>query len=492
MDHPASDISAPPLRRIVVCGAGLAGQMTAAALACHLPQTVRVTWLKAEGTGARDFLYGDVTAPTAYDFNLAAAVTEPDLVLNSSTGFSYGTHYAGWGRARRNWVQAFHVPFPVLEGVSLHHYLLQRGLFDLEPYVVSAVAGRAGVFAHPPEDKRHPLSGAEYGYQFDPAAYGALFERQAAQGVEMVAGEIAGVERAGDGIAAIRLADGRSLAADLYIDGSGPDAVLSQGRAPLRRRLGVLTGVEPVAGLGAPLRTVAAGDFGWSSRTPIQGAIRRLTVYAPESEELAIAAHGGGAALRTAFDLGVRDVAWAGNCVAVGHAAGTVEPVTCAPFALLQRDIERLLALIPLSTDMAIERREFNRQFGEDYRNAELFNRALFAGPMPDTPYWRMASQEALDARLAAKIEQFESRGLHVAYDLEPFSTEDWIILHFGMGRRPERHDRIADHVPHDRIDAYLGGVRGAIDQVVKTMPPHAVYRQNLANFLTQQGVPVS
>jgi len=488
MENPAQDGSASRLRHVVVCGAGLAGQLTAAALAKQLPKHIQVTWLKASGTDTRDFLYGSVTAPMAYDFNLSAGVTEPDLVLNSSTVFSFGTHYVGWGGARRNWVQGFHVPFSVLEGVPLYHYLLQRGLFDIEPFVVSAVAGLAGKFAHPPEDQRHPLSRAEYGYQFDPVSYGALFERQAKASVKMVSGKIVEIDRTGDKIGALRLADGQRIEADLYIDCSGPDALLSsQPHGHTGRRLGVVTSQGLAAELGPPLRTVTAEDFGWSSHTPLLDAVRHLTVYAPDCEDEALAAHGETPELCSMLDLGHRDQAWVGNCVAIGLSAGAVEPITCAPSILLQRDIERLLALVPVRTDMAVERREFNRQYVEDYRNAELFNRSLFVGSMPDEPYWRTASAEPLDERLASKIEQFESRGLHVAYDLEPFSLEDWILQHFGMGRRPDRYDRIADHVPRDTINAHLAGLRGAIDQVVKTMPPHAVYRQNLANFLRQE-----
>lgn len=492
MENLASEVSVSPLRHIVVCGTGLAGQMTAAALAHQVPEPVRITWLKVAGTHTRDCLYGNVTAPTAYDFNLSVAIAEPDLILNSSTAFSYGTRYAGWGGQRRDWIQAFHTPFPIPEGVLLHHYLLQRDIFELEPYLVSAVAGRAGVFAHPPDDLRHPLSGAEYGYQFDPVAYGAVFERQAENGVRKVSGAIAAVERDGDHIRSIRLADGQSLAADLYIDCSGPEAVLSSQPGTFTRRLGVLAGQGPAEGLGAPVRTVMAGEFGWSSRTPVQGATMQLTVYAPESEAQALVAHDGAPELHAELALGRRDLAWAGNCVAIGHAAGVVEPVTCAPFILLQRDIQRLLTLLPVAAEMAVERREFNRQFAEDYRNGELFNRALFVGQVPDAPYWRMASAAPLDERLAGKIEQFESRALHVAYDLEPFSPEDWIILHFGMGRRPGRYDRVADQSSRDKVDTYLSERRGAVEQVVRTMPSHDVYRRNLANFLKHQGSPGS
>ena len=67
-----------------------------------------------------------------------------------------------------------------------------------------------------------------------------------------------------------------------------------------------------------------------------------------------------------------------GNCVAIGHAAEVQEPVTHAPMLLLQREIERLLTLVPCSGDMSVERREFNRQSADDFTHAEIFNRALF------------------------------------------------------------------------------------------------------------------
>jgi len=492
MQHLAPDSSATPLKHIVVCGAGLAAQMTVAALSQQAPSRMRVTWLKIAGTGTKDVLYGGVATPTAYDFNLAAGLDEPQLVLDSNTAFSFGTHYSNWGAGHRDWLQAFHAPFPVVDGVLFYHYLLQRGIGDMTPYLVSAEAARRGVFAHPPEDQRHPLSRAEYGYQFDAASYGALFERRITPAVTTVSGTILEVMREGDGIGSLRLADGQSLAADLYIDCSGPDAHLAAhlGAAVTpSARLGVLASQTAAADLGAPVRTVKAGAFGWSAITPVQNASLRLTVYAREDEDMALDAHGEAPSLAGDFTPGYRAAAWTGNCVAIGHAAGVIEPLTPAPFILLQRDIDRLLSLVPNSHDMAVERREFNRQYLDDYRHAGLFNRALF-NPQDASggAYWERAATAPLDERLASKIEQFESRGLHVAFDLEPFGLEDWITLHFGMGRRPVRHDRIADHSARDKVDQYLNRMRGDIAQAVASMPPHGVYRQGLTKYLKQQG----
>jgi tryptophan halogenase len=154
---------------------------------------------------------------------------------------------------------------------------------------------------------------------------------------------------------------------------------------------------------------------------------------------------------------------------------------------LLQRDVERLLSLIPVSTDMSVERREFNRHFASDYELAELFNRALIeTNGLPDTPYWRAARAEPLDERLSRKIEQFEGRGAFVAYDLEPFNAEDWTILHYGMGRRPARYDRVADNAETGRVIQYLEGMRTDIEKMAAAMPDHDTYMVRLTQFLMQ------
>lgn len=491
--EPASNDSGARLQHILVCGSGLAAQMTVAALSHHLPPSIRVTWLKIPGTEAKDRLYGSVAPPTAYDFNLNIGVEEPALVLGSNTAFSYGTRYSQWGAKRRDWIQAFQAPFPVIEGVLFYHYLVRSGVYDIAPYLVAAAAARNGVFAHPPEDQRHPLSRAEYGYQFEPAAYGAVFERRVGPAVTTIAGTIAGVARDGDDIRSVDLTGGPSLVCDLYIDCTGPDALLASQFGTLAgpsRRLNFLSSQAASAELGPPVRTVTAGSFGWSAQTPVEGATLRMTVYARDDEDKAVEAHGDPAASRSDFTTGRRAMAWTGNCVAIGHAAGVVEPVTPAPFMLLQRDIDRLMALLPISPRMAVERREFNRQYADDYDHAVLFNRALFDLSDADYgAYLQGACESPADERLAGKIAQFESRGLHVAYDLEPFGLEDWVILHLGMGRRPERYDRVADSMPRDKMDQYLGRMRQDIAQAVKTMPPHGAYRQGLAKFLKQQSL---
>lgn len=472
---------------VVVCGGGLAGQMAAAALGAYACPTLTISWLSEGKDPDTDLFYGHLAPPDAYRFNLACRVAEPDLILHSQTALSFGTHYRHWGAQGLDWVQAFHQPLPVLEGVPFHHYLTQQGQGALEPYLVSALAARRGAFAHPPEERNHPLSRAEYGYHFEAADYGRRFERAAlSAGVRRIEAAIAAVDATDGHIRAVHLSDGQSLTADVWIDASGPHAALLSHLVPETQGHRRLTAQQvrsdaPPAGGGA---TVVTGmPEGWQAQTPLRASVLTLSVTEADSTTPA------DASARTAtLTVGQRRAAWAGNCVGIGQAACVAEPLTPAPMILLQRDIERLLALLPVTADLSVERREFNRQAEADYAHAGLFMRALFtAAPLDGSAYWQAATAEPEEARLRLKIEQFESRGLSVAFDLEPFSREDWLILHYGMGRRPARYDRTADRADPARVEAYLAAQRRDIDGVARALPPHHQYLDGLTGYLRQQ-----
>ena len=483
------------MQDIVICGSGLAAKITVAALARQLPKSIRITFVQIGHAPAEDLFYGSVTGPTAYAFNLAAGVKEPRLVLDSNTAFSWGTKYDHWADGARSWIQCFQLPLPIIDGVMFHQYVAQQGMGQLEPFLVGAVAARKGAFVHPPQQPgdlgKTLLAQVEYGYQFDPLSYGALFNASVdKERLRVVASSSCELERKDAAIEAIRLADGVRIAGDLFVDCTGPKALLLGEFASEftgSRRLGAAGSHSLAQQLGAPIRTVSQASFGWRSETPLRGRRARLTVFHPDSADQALREHPDGPELSCEATLGRRKHAWSGNCVGVGQAAAVVEPLTIAPMLLLQRDIERLISLIPLSADMAVERCEYNRRAAEDHEHAGLFTQALFqTSRLPDAPYWQEACAEPVDEKLARKIEMFSDRGLLVAYDLEPFHPEDWTILHFGMGRRPARHDLTADRAPAERVRAFLSNMKQDVEKLAVTLPSHATYMEKLSSYLMQ------
>jgi tryptophan 7-halogenase len=478
-----------PITKILVCGGGIAGEMMANALVQKLPERIEVVLIEDNSAPQTDFFYGNSLLPASYDFHLSVGLSEPDLLLNGDAAFSYGTAYSNWAGRDLSWIQCHHLPLPVIHGVPFHHYLTQRGIFDLELFLVSAQAARLGSFAHPPEDDKTPLSLAEYGYTVTPSKYAALFARLSGdKGVRRISADVKDVVCEGGRIASLQLSDGQTVQADIYIDCTGPQAKLASGLGEEFQEhasVGALAGAIETPSMGPACRQIVAAEFGWQCCASQQQANSYLTVFHTDMASEAQAAHKAPVDYSGTFALGHRDQAWSGNCIAVGHAAAVFEPLTAAPLLTLRLDIERLLSLIPVSDDFSFECREYNRRFAEDVSHIELFQQALF---VTDTAfkgsYWRQACDAPVPEKLKRKIDQFESRGLLVEFDLEPFNEQDWIILHYGMKRRPARYDRLADAAEAAVMDRQISAMRDAIIQMTKKMPPQYVYMTNLLKYL--------
>ncbi len=466
---------------ILVYGAGLAGHLATASLANGLGKSRPVVQICPPDHTEADAFYGGSTAPTAYNFLLGLGLSEPTLLLKSATSFSLGTQFRRWLNSR-SWMQCHHSPLSTPEGIPMRHVLARLGL-PLEPLLISAQVALAGRFAHPPTDPNSILSRAEYGYQFSAQEWTALLNQHLrASPARRIETAIATIEASDGVIRAITLETGETLNPCLVVDASGPsrEAVLAAGGVySSSRRVTAHAQITPTTQLGPACRIVDATATGWTASTFLQGAEHRLTVGSPQD-----GAPGAG------FEIapGALNAAWVGNCVAIGQACAVIEPLTPAPMMMLQRDIERLLELIPTSAGMDVERAEFNRRYREDVAHLNLFQSPILsADNAPDTAYWRDIGAQEDDPRLERKLAQFGHRGILVNYDLEPFNEEDWTILHLGQGRTPRIYDRQADQISEQDARRTLGQIKAMIDQVVPRMPPHHLYMTKLKQYLEKQ-----
>lgn len=422
-------------------------------------------------------MYGGATAPTAYEFLRRIGLDEPNLILNSAASFSLGTHIHNWPETGFDWVLCHHQPLPALNSVPFQHHLSRDGA-DLQSLLVSSQAAKAGKFAHPPQDPKVPLSRAEYGYQFDTSELVRLIEQILSRSdVEVLSNRVERINVEASKVSGLVFETGEQIKGDLYIDCSGPEHRLLTSLGAIfnsNRTISARTERVPAQRLGPAARYLIAQSAGWEVRTHLQDSVAKVSVTADDGENT--------------LALGCVDEAWIGNCVAIGQAAHTMEPLTPAPMMLLQADIERLLELIPVSDDSAIERKEYNRRFNDDVSHARLFQDALLVSSEAfQTPFWEEAVAGAQSVALERKIVQFEHRGLLVKYDLEPFNDEDWLILHSGMGRKPKQTDRQVDRVPLADTQRQFSGLRSAIQQIVSRMPPHHDYVVNFRRYLEKQ-----
>jgi tryptophan halogenase len=444
--------------------------MTVLALSKALPEKIKLLWVKPTQPCPSDRLYGGITSPDAYQFNLQHDVTEPELILNTDTTFSFGTHFKSWGNDQRTWMQCFHLPFAATSGVELHHFMSRHKTL-LGDFLISAQAGIKGTFAHPPADNpQSPLSRAEYGYHFVPQQWSSIFHNKIENtGAEIIHQDILSIVQHSDGIDYLQLQNGKKLHADLFIDCSGSisHAQTSDNFAE-QRTVQITSVMQTCEQTGPACREISGTEYGWQSSTPFREVNQVLSMSESSSVQEDADGH--------YFTLGHQHLAWRGNCVSIGHAAYALEPISPAPYILLKKDIERLLELIPVSGEFQIERQEYNRRYLNDVTHAELFHQAMYA-QQRDVGY---SQNEKLDRKLT----QYLHRGILASYDFEPFNEQDWAILHAGLGRVPKHFDRMAAQVDFEKMDENLQRIRKGLAHLASSMPAHHIYLEKLTMYL--------
>lgn len=468
-----------PLNSVAILGGGVAGWMTACALARVLPADSAIRVVETADTAARGALS---TLPTLRGFHGLLGLDEAKLVRAVRGTYKLGSRYSGWTGADH--VEGFSDAGAGLDGVAFHHHWLrarERGdAGRYEDYSLAAVAGRLGRFAPPSEDPRSVLSTLSYGLHLDAAAYVAAL-RSTARRVAARAGEIAEVVLAEDGkIAAVVLADGERILADLFIDttpdgrliGATPDAAwIDEPALPCDRLALREIGPRPNP---APLTEFEAIAEGWLRRVPLRGGDAVTLAYAGDrtSDDEAREILGGEATI-LALRNGRRRRVWSGNCLAIGPAASQVEPLNGDDAQATQSGVGRLIGLLPTGGDTSLAAMEYNRLMGEEQDRARDMAVFRYAAAERTDPLWVQAREAPPSAALAYKRGQFESRGRVVLYDEETFMEGAWIEAFLGHGITPRRHDRLADRLPADQADATLARLRGLIRQAAQSMPLH-------------------
>ncbi|MBO9707332.1 MAG: tryptophan 7-halogenase [Caulobacter sp.] len=477
-------MSASPLNRVAIFGGGVAGWMTAAALARALPAACTIRMVETACAASRGALS---TLPALRGFHRLLELDETSLMRAARGTFKLGARYSGWTDQEpdRNHVEGFSDTGANFDSVAFHHHWLRahrrREAGRYEDYNLAAVAGRMGRFARPSEDPRSVLSTLSYGLHLDAAGYVAAL-RATASRVQARAGEVAEVAVHDGSIAAVILADGERVEADLFID-STPDgrliaatpetewidgsAALPCDRLAMRE---IPPRVDP-----APLTEFEAIPEGWLRRVPLRGGDAVTLAYASglTSDEAAREILGGEATIASLRN-GRRQRAWSGNCLAIGPAAVQLEPLNGDDAQVIQSGVGRLIALLPTADSSPLAATEYNRLMAETFDRARDMAVLRYLAATRTDPLWSRARRTEPSAALAYKQAQFESRGRVVLYDEETFVEGAWVGAFLGHGITPRRYDRLADRLPADQADATLARLRGLIRQTAEAMPRHA------------------
>jgi tryptophan halogenase len=305
---------------------------------------------------------------------------------------------------------------------------------------VAEALAAVGRFARPSGEPNAPLGELDYALRWNVGAYRDLLIAMAqAMGVRHLRGSEISVRPDGQsGAAAIAVAGGGEIAANLFVDCSGPRAqALSQ--LPAFRRIAWGAHLPVRALLHAARRPVSLSledrvsltAAGWVEECAGRdGATRMLAAPGGLPEEALVSALGETPVNAFALDPGRAERSWVGNVVALGDAAATFEPLGWLNLDLAHRQLALLLELLPGREPNARERDEYNRRAAlmadraRDVVAAHYFApgaAGLFPGIEPS-------------AELALTLDQFRRRGRIPIFEETPLLPEEWASMLMALG----------------------------------------------------------
>lgn len=485
---------------VAIVGNGVEAAMAAAALAVALGRRVVVRLVASpdDKTAAREMIGVESTLPPLRAFNTLLGFDEDYLVRACAGTFKLGTEFSGW-HERGSYIQPCGEFGATLGGVAFHQYLTRLraagAVVRPEEYCLAAIAARSGSFTRPSQEPSSVQSTMTYALHLDGIRYrDELIDVARRHGLSVVRGTVSAVELSRNGyIRALILRGGTRIEADLFVDASGPEACLigtalgvpfddwSNGLPCSRQVLAHDTQEQ----LGAALTRVEAAEFGWMIRTPLQGSVACGYAYDPVLLSDDVAARSllswmgsdsaSGLIFRSAMS-GRRTAPWQGNCVAIGGAAGFIEPLDSTALHLTQSMIVRLLSLFPTRIP-DVEPREYNRLVGNELERARDLAIAHYAtARRTDGEFWRRRRSASIPDSLAYKMAQYASRGKLVSYDQEPIPETAWLALYLGQGIWPNRCEALAQGADPESVRQQLARMRAAIEQAANAMPAHAAY----------------
>ncbi len=491
------------IRDVVIVGGGLAGWHSAARL-CHAMRgrKLQVRVLRGSAASAPPDPLDVLCASSLSGLPVAHAelgIDEQGFMRECDATFKLATEYRGFGAFGGSYLLPFGEIGARFEAVGFHQFMARVAKsghdVSLDEFSVPAVAARLGRFAHPTRDARSVLSTYEYGYHFDTQTYTrglrVLAEKLGAIAVD---GDFGGCEIGDSGeIRSVSLDDGTRVAADLVIDCTGTRAAVLGAALEVpfeswRDWLpcdSALVGRIPAPADIAPCTRVSAQPEGWSWRVPLRSAVETAFVHdsraiSPEDAARCASAAAGVdiPALRTLrFENGIRREAWRGNCVAIGAAAGFVEPLASTGLQLIDAAITRLIALFPHRGDMRLTSVEFNRILADQYEQARDFVLLHYLLSERIGGLWSAAATPS-PASVARFLELFRHRGRTPILDDEIFEEAWWACACFGLGIRPDRFSIIAEQMNEADLLAQLDKVKRVMRSAVERLPAHRAYLQ--------------
>lgn len=479
-----------PVNKVIIVGGGTAGWMAAASISKLIGKTVDVTLVESDEIGTVGV--GEATIPSMLTLHQLLKIDERDFMAAVQGTFKLGISFENWKNLDENYIHSFGFTGKDCWAAGFQHFWLkgkQQGISsEFGDYCNELQAAKKNKFAVLPNN------GMNYAFHMDAGLYAKYLRKIAEQhGCERIEGKIAKVITHADTgyIERLMLENGQTINGDLFIDCSGFSGLLINKTLntpyedwteflPCDSAVAVQTRSieEPI-----PYTRSIAREAGWQWRIPLQHRVGNGMVfcskYLSDDEATHTLLENIEGELLTSprmikFTTGQRQQHWNKNCVALGLAAGFVEPLESTSIHLIQRGIIRLLQMFPTHGINQTDINEFNAQMKEEF----LFVRDFIVlhyhvTKRDDTPFWRQCREMKIPETLQHRIDLFKESGRIFQKNNDIFTENSWSQVMLGQGIVPDEFHPIVNMMTDQELKAFLDSIKDSVNNLVDQLPSH-------------------
>ncbi|WP_188150870.1 tryptophan halogenase family protein [Teredinibacter waterburyi] len=476
------------IKHIVIVGGGTAGWLTAGILAAELAggaeSSVRITLIESPDVAAIGV--GEGTWPTMRTTLMKIGLSETEFIRECGTSFKQGSKFVGWKTGAEN--DAYYHPFtPPLGSAGVNIAAAWKKGFGELPFAdaVCLQSQISELGLAPKQITAAEYAGSlNYGYHLDAGKFSGLLQRHCVSklGVVHILEHVSQIKSTDVGdIESLLMSGGRKVAGDLFIDCTGSSCLLlgqhmgvpfvDQSAHSINDSaiaIQVPYADEDSAIASSTIATAQSAGWTWdiglstrrgvgyvysSSHINHDDAEKELrqhiakSVGVDKAEELA--------ARRIPIKAGHRAKFWQNNCVAVGMAAGFIEPLEASALALVELSANMIRDELPVSRDaLPIVEKRFNKVFSYRWeRIIEFLKLHYVLSERRDTEYWRDVTspnsvpeglQELLD--LWTYREPYYNDMLHCE-EIFPAASYEYVLFGMGFKQSSERAVRKSDGI---------------------------------------------
>ncbi|TWX72451.1 tryptophan halogenase family protein [Colwellia sp. C1TZA3] len=493
------------VKNIIIIGGGTAGWLTAAIIAAH-HKDAKKTELKitlVESSDIPTIGVGEGTWPTMKNTFHKIGLKESDVFKKCHAAFKQGAKFVEWVHGNGDF---YYHPFTVPLGY---------GHIDLAPYVsnIENFARESNFQYDICEAGLAPRNLAEseyqgqcnYGYHLDAGALAELLKRHCIDklNVEHIVDTLDEcISENGERIDAVVLNKQGKLTANLFVDCSGSRSLLlgQTLNVPFKKVDHVLFNNRalamqvPYESEDMPLasHTIATAqnagwiwDIGLTSRRGVGHVYASDFLTDEEAEQnlrnyLGEAANGL-VARKISFEPGHREQWWKGNCVAIGMAAGFVEPLEATAIMLVELSARYVAENLPADESlMPLVAKRFNKQMAYRWQRIVDFLKFHYMLTKRTEPYWQAhCDPTTFPDSLKEDLSLWQYRGpttndFTSAMELFPAASYQYVL--YGMEFKPDFSRQGYLHNQQQKAEQVINRNEQLTQQMLQSLPPHRDY----------------